>query len=87
MHSDLDLNERFDREVQRFAEQFGFDVMIVQEAYEQCLQPNRFTEGEYHDLKSDRKKLGDFADEPKCRYANRYRTYIWRALSKARQKS
>jgi len=59
MHSDLDLNERFDREVQRFAEQFGFDVMIVQEAYEQCLQPNRFTEGEYHDLKSDRKKLGD----------------------------
>ena len=59
MHGDLDLNERFDGEVQRFAEQFGFDVMIVQDAYEQCLQPNRFTEGEYHDLKSDRKKIAE----------------------------
>ena len=58
MHSDLDLNERFDYEVQRFAKQFGFDIMIVQDAYEQCLHPNRFTEEEYHDLKSDRKKLG-----------------------------
>lgn len=57
MHSDLDLNERFDDEVQRFAEKFGFDVMIVQDAYERCLQPNRFTEEEYHDLQSDRKNL------------------------------
>lgn len=58
MRSDLDLSERFDGEVQRFAEEFGFDVTIVQDAYEQCLLPNCYTDEEYENLKSDRKMLG-----------------------------
>ena len=55
MGQEIDLNERYDKDVHKLAEHIGFDLDIVQECYEHCCVPATIDDVTYkvtqHDLK------------------------------------
>ena len=47
MDQEMDLNERYDKDVQKMASHFDFDLDLVQECYEHCCVPTIIDDDTY----------------------------------------
>ena len=57
MDQEMDLNERYDKDVQKMAEHFDFDLDIVQECYEHCCVPATIDDVTYKVAQNDLKHI------------------------------